>query len=352
MNHHPQSLIEARRLLVIKWGALGDLIAGTVAIRALREAYPAASITALSSHMMKEICPAGTLLDDVIVYDPTSSRAADHLRIIRDLRRRRFDVALNLRWTSERSALLALVSGARYRAGSGPKGSRWIYNLKAPLIEGRRHEFLRHLDIVGALGIALAEPRPFTFVSKEDAAFAESFLLQHGCERSTTLAVHPGASNPSKAWMPERFVETARRFLRRFSGHVLVTWGPGEEDLARTVTSGIGDRAVLSAQTTIGRLAALIARTALCLCNYSGVMNVGMAVETPVLALGCTSPEDWGPYGDLHRTVHSARPYDSYTDAERTAAMGEIAVDAVWEALETRYRELHSEHQTAGGAHA
>jgi len=344
-------MIKADRILVIKWGALGDLIAGTVALRALREAYPDARISVLSNPMMGELCPPGTLIDEVIPYDQGAFSLADHLRVVRELRRRRFDVALNLRWTSERSAVLALLSGAAYRAGSGPKGSRWVYNLKASVEDGRRHEFLRHLDIVAALGVRPGEPRPFLFVPAGDAAFAESFMAQHGCARSSTLALHPGASNPSKAWMRERFVETSVRFLKRFRGRVLVTWGPGEETLARGVAEGIGAGAVLSAPTTIGKLSALIARCGMCLCNYSGVMNVAMAVGTPLLALGCTSPEDWGPYGDLHRTVNSARPYDSYTDAERAAAMGEIAADAVWRVLEGRFVELYPEHQTAG-AHA
>lgn len=341
-------MVEAHRVLVIKWGALGDLIAGTVALRALREAYPEASITVLSNPLMRELCPPGTIVDDVIPYDGSQFSLAEHVRLIAGLRRRRFDVALNLRWTSERSAFLALLSGATHRAGSGPRTSRWIYDLKAPLEEGRRHEFLRHLDIVGALGIPLREPRPFLFVSEEDSAFAQEFLGKNGCERSSTLALHPGASNPSKAWMPERFIETGRSFVNRFNGRVLVTWGPAEETLARTVASGIGERAVLSAPTTVGKLSALIACSGMCLCNYSGVMNVAMAVGTPLLALGCTSPEDWGPYGELHRTVNSARPTDSYTDAERNAAMAEINADAVWRALESRFLELYSTHQTAG----
>ena len=50
-------------------------------------------------------------------------------------------------------------------------------------------------------------------------------------------------------------------------------------------------------------------------------MNVAMAVKTPLLALGCTSPEDWGPYGEIHRTVSAFRGEDVYTESERSAAM-------------------------------
>jgi hypothetical protein len=65
-----------------------------------------------------------------------------------------------------------------------------------------------------------------------------------------------------------------------------------------------------------------------------------MAVKTPLLALGCTSPDDWGPYGDLHRTVNAFRGDDAYTETERGAAMRSITVESVWNALQSRWREL------------
>src|SRR6266581_1918820 len=93
-------------ILVIKSGALGDLIAGTVAIRALRTAFPRASITVLSNPMMLEVCPPGTLVDDLIVFDPEKASAGAYIRLVRDLRSRKFDLAVNLRWSSEFSAII------------------------------------------------------------------------------------------------------------------------------------------------------------------------------------------------------------------------------------------------------
>ena len=65
-----------------------------------------------------------------------------------------------------------------------------------------------------------------------------------------------------------------------------------------------------------------------------------MAVKTPLVALGCTSAEDWGPYGPLHRTVNAAGERDSYTDEQRREAMQSISLDAVWALVRSRFREL------------
>ncbi len=327
-------------ILVIKSGALGDLIAGTTALRALRDGMPGSRITLLTNALAKEVCPPGTLCDDLII-EPAKKSWNSTIRLVWELRTRKFDLAVNLRWASEGSALLALLSGAGTRAGSGPRSARWLYTVNAPYDEGRRHEFLRHCDIVASLGIPATNPRPYVHMSDPDRSFAKGFL--EGAGGGKTIDFHPGASTSSKTWPPDRFIELGKRFVREFGANIIVTWGPGEEELAGGLAAAIGDRAKLAPPTTIGRLAAIIAGCAMCVCNYSGVMNVAMAVGTPLLALGCTSPEDWGPYGDAHRTVNAVAGEDSYTGEERAAAMKSISVESVWEALAPRWKELTSQ---------
>jgi ADP-heptose:LPS heptosyltransferase len=333
-----------RNILVIKSGALGDLIAGTTALRALRNAYPNASMSVLSNRLMNDVCPAGILVNEIITSDNGNLSIVDHLNIARVLRKRKYDLAVNLRWTSEGSALLTRLCGAKTRVGSGPKQSRWLYTIQAPWYERRRHEFLRHLDIVEALGITVGTPEPFLYIPEKDHQFAETFYRTMTSERQPVLLLHPGASTASKAWKPEFYRKLAKTFIDKFHAFVVATWGPGEDVLAKSVVSELGAHALLAPATTIGQLGAIIQRATLCVCNYSGVMNVGMAVKTPLVALGCTSPEDWGPYGELHRTVNSYSGHDSYTEEERLTAMNSIPFDQVWSTVESRWRELVAEH--------
>ena len=334
-----------KNILVIKSGALGDLIAGTTAIRALRNSYPQASITVLANSLMQDVCPPGSLIDNMIVFEPRKGSLGSYLSIFRELRRHRFDLAVNLRWSSEFSTVLTYGSGAKVRLGSGPKNFRWMYSHRTPLYGERRHEFTRHLDIVRTLGIPAVEPEPFVYISEEDRRHAKRFFESVDCSPTSVLLLHPGASTVSKMWMPERFGEIGRRAIEHFHTNLVVTWGPGEETLAQAVTQYIGAGASLAPQTTVGRLSAIIELAGMCVCNYSGVMNIAMAVKTPMVALGCTSPEDWGPYGPLHRTVNSAREYDSYTEQERLTAMESIAVEEVWRVVDQRWHELHLPQQ-------
>ena len=334
------------QILVIKSGALGDLIAGTTALRVLRDAFPDSRITLLTNNLMKEVCPPGVFYDEAVYTVDRAPAWKGFLSSLGEVRKKKTGLAVNLRWSSEGSAYMTLLSGAKARAGSGPRGSRWIYNIRSPLFEGRRHEFLRHLDIVRACGAPESVPEPYVHVAGADRRFAGEALAGIAGKAAKLIVFHPGASTPSKAWPAEHFVELGRLFVRTFDSPIIVTWGPGENALAGEITAGIGARAHLAPSTTIGGLAALIGSCSMCVCNYSGVMNVSMAVKTPLLALGCTSPEDWGPYGDLHRTVSAFRGEDAYSETGRAAAMRSISVESVWNVLQSRWRELDV-HRTA-----
>lgn len=328
-----------QKILIIKWGALGDMIAGTPAIKAVRAAFPKASITLLSNSLMREIAPPGTLADEVLIHDEYLLR-----ELFRELRRRRFDLAINLRWTSDRSAFLTWLSGARYRVSSGPKNLMFLYNIRIPHPKRRYHEIHRNTDIIKALGIHVEDETPFLFRSVDDLEFAEKFFSNHGLTGENIFGMHPGASKVQKAWLSERFIEVGKKFIEKFHQPILITWGPGERELASSVAQAFGSYGILSEETKrVGQLAALIERCKLFLCNCSGPMNVAMAVQTPIIALlGSTHPDDWRPYGESHRTIKSSYIRETYTNTEEQFAMQCITVDEVWNVVDQRWQELNA----------
>jgi ADP-heptose:LPS heptosyltransferase len=332
-----------KRILIIKWGALGDLIAGTVAIRTVREAFPQARITLLSNKLMFEICPPGTLCDEIIVYDEKHFSLIEEFHILNQLRKRKFDCAVNLRWMSERSAFLGWLSGAKVRVGAGPKSFSFLYTHTARHPAGRHHEIQRNLDVVKVLGVRTSNETPFVYISPDDEQWADMFLQERNAVRKRFFCIHPGASKSQKAWLLERFQEVGKRFVEHFNTPVLVTWGPGERKLAESLATAFGSYGIMCDETRrVGQLAALLKRCDLFLCNCSGPMNVATAVQTPTIALlGSAHPDDWGPYGTIHRSIKSRYVVDHYTQEQEQQAMEHISVEEVWSAVVQRWNELH-----------
>ena len=56
---------EAKKILIIKWGALGDVLASVPTIVKIREKFPNAHITLLSSNIAKDIFGSSLIVDKI-----------------------------------------------------------------------------------------------------------------------------------------------------------------------------------------------------------------------------------------------------------------------------------------------
>lgn len=336
------------RILIIKWGALGDLVAATSAIKAVRDNFPKSRITLLTNPLMKQLIPSGFLADEHIIVNTNRNKVEDsllkQLLIALKLRRKKFDLAINLRWTSERAALLTYLSGAKERVSSGPKKMMNLYTIKLDHPIGRYHEINRNLDIVRALGLTINDDNPVTYISNDEKKFAEIFYNKNNLGKTNSIIIHPGASRAIRAWLPDRFSEIGKRLIEKFSVSVIVTWGNSESELADKVVEAIGPGAIKAPETnTIGQLAALIQNSKLFFSNCTGPMNVAVAVRTPVIALlGSSDPTDWGAYGSKHINIKSPLRLEHYSDEDERKAMEQISVEMVWEIISKRIVELNA----------
>lgn len=337
---------EAKNILIIKWGALGDLIMSTSTVKTVRDNYPDAKITMLANSIMKELLPEGFIVDDYILLKKTGRRVDEsvlkQLLLIREIRKRKFDLVINLKWKSERASLLTFMSGAEIRVGYKEKS---FYNVFTHCLDhpvGGYHEVYRNMDILKPIGLKPGEGNPVIYISGEDQKLADNFFKVKNLTRENTICVHPGASKANRAWQPERFTELSKKIISEFGVKIIITYGKNELDLAKKITNGIGPGAVLSSETkSISQLAAVIKNCSLYISVCTGPMNVANAVKTPVIALlGSTDPADWAPFGEIHRIIKSPYVLKEYTDEDERKALDEISVESVWRVTEKRWNEI------------
>ena len=118
------------------------------------------------------------------------------------------------------------------------------------------------------------------------------------------LALHPGSGSARKNWPPERFLALAKKLVGDRSW--LLVEGPADSVEAATLR---GDpRAVTASGLSARVLGALLAQAGLYVGNDSGVSHLAAAFGAPILALfGPTDPAVWSPVG---RYVEVARSPD------------------------------------------
>lgn len=300
------------RILIVRLGALGDVVHAIPVAAALRRAFADARIDWLVSAKHREILDLVPVIDRRLVINDRSdaSGGTSLLSAIGELRRSRYDVAIDLQGLIK-SAALARLSGAPRVIGfsaryARERAARLFYTDaydpgRGGLYDPRetRHVVDINLGVLSVLGVtSTAREFPIEDIDTEAARRAR----EHTGGRYALL--NPGAAWPNKRWPPSRLAAIARELHARHGLMSVVLWGPGEEALATEVAAGAPGAAVVSPKTTIADLVALARRASLMVSGDTGPTHIAAAVGTPLVGIyGPTRPVRNGPMSPLDVTV-------------------------------------------------
>ena len=280
-------------ILLVRLGALGDIVHAVPAAAALRAAYPSASIDWVVDRRHHDMVRLVTVIDRVITLDASTLGA--WLRVVRELRAKRYDVALDLQGLMK-SALLARVSGAPRVIGFSiwhlrEKGARPFYS-EVDSGQAEDHVVRKNLRLLRTLGIdSTTVEFPLRIVS---SPVLDDVRREFG--ETPFALLNPGAAWPNKRWFSDRFGAVAS-FLRDVRGmRSLVLWGPGEAPLAHAVVEASEGAATVAPPTTVVDLLALSRAASLMVSGDTGPLHIAAAAGTPIVAIfGPTDPQRNGP---------------------------------------------------------
>ena len=286
------------RFLIIRLGSLGDVVHGIPTAAALRRRYPQAQIDWIVDPRYMELLDLVECLDRRIPFDPRDlgrGRGVAWARI-RQLRRTRYEAAIDLQGLLK-SAVLARLVGARRTIGLPRRHlreplARLFYSV-APASSDAAHvihrslALLRELDVVDtAVRFPLAIPRTTAAALAAERLGSTEYVL-----------LNPGAAWPNKRWPPDRFGAAAATVHAEFGLRSLVLWGPGERALAEAVAVASNGAALVAPETTIADVVAIARGARVMVSGDTGPLHIAGAVGTPLVALfGPTLADRNGPW--------------------------------------------------------
>jgi heptosyltransferase-1 len=340
------------KFLIVRLGALGDIVHAIPVAAAIRRAYPSARIDWLVSAKHQELLDLVPILDRRLVINDRSDagEGTPMLAAVRELRRTHYDVTIDLQGLIK-SAAIARASGADKVIGFSRKYLReplarlFYTSVHDPGGEGiyarseTRHVVEINLGVLGLLGIAAGTPE----FPIEQAASAVAREL---AERTGGYALlNPGAAWPNKRWPPERLAALAVALRDRHHLMSVALWGPGERELAEAVVAQARGAAVMSPETSIADVVALARGAAVMISGDTGPTHIGAAVGTPIVGIyGPTRPERNGPWLPQDETVSRADVCECHHLRRCTRArmcLLDIELDEVLHAVERRLAADH-----------
>jgi heptosyltransferase-1 len=336
------------KLLIVRLGALGDIVHAVPVAVALRAAYPDAQIDWVVSAKHRPVLDLVSVLDRHIVVDDRGQGTGGlpMTAAIGELRRTGYDVAIDLQGLMK-SALLARLSGASRVIGFTSRYARESlaslfyterYDPGGPGLFAageRRHVVQINLGILSQLGIEVAAP-VFGLRAPQSVTVANA-IARAG--RWFAL-LNPGAAWPNKRWPAERFGALAPALRERHGLASIVLWGPGEHTLAEDVVNASGGYATLAPPTAIADVAALAGAAAVMVSGDTGPAHIASAMGTRFVGIyGPTRPERNGPLGHSDQVVSRAPVCECHHRRQcrrRSMCLLDIETDEVLDAIGRR----------------
>ncbi len=307
-----------KRILITRTDRIGDVVLSTPAISATRAAFPDSYIAVMVAPHAEEIVRLNPYLNEVIIFDKDIKHRGifSTLKFIKDLRRKRFEIALILHST-KRVNLICFLAGIPERVGyaRGKLDFCLTKALEYTKKFGEKHEIEYTLDILRETGIEVNKNfEIFVPIEKEAQEKIDRVLELNGVlSEDTLIGVHPGASCVSKRWPIENFARLADRLIEVLRAKIVVICGPKQVEFGEGMIALMHNKSIsMCGKTTISELAALIKRCSIFISNDSGPVHIACGVGTQVISIfgrneKGLSPTRWRPIGKddvfLHKDV-------------------------------------------------
>jgi heptosyltransferase-1 len=319
------------RLLVVRLGAMGDILHALPAVTALRLAHPEWAIDWVVEPRWQALFLAEDSLGRVVSQPlvdrvhfaptkewraaPLSEKTLREIKLLRrTLRAGEYDAVLDLQGAI-RSAVVGRMAKCRRLIGEAEpreRAARWLYSERV----ATRGEHVIEQDVELAAAVAGDELTPATPLLPMDPV-AEAWADEYLSSSQKVVLINPGAGWGAKRWPLERYAVVAKELIAK-DFRVVVNAGPGEELLAEGL-----HKATWAPPLTfsLNQLISLTRRVALVIAGDTGPLHLACALGRPVVGIyGPTDPSRNGPYGTRFKVLRSPESRRDHTRHEAPEA--------------------------------
>jgi heptosyltransferase I len=326
---------EQIRVLIVRLGAMGDILHALPGVAAVRQAHPNWYVGwAVEPRWRPLLCVDRIHLVNAKEWarSPLRMETLREIRDLRsDLRAQRYDLCIDLQG-AVRSALAGRLAGAARMIGEDqPRewAARWLFGERVPT--RGVHVIEQAVEVCAAVaGDQLSPILPSLPVDRDAERWADGVLGD--VEKRPVVLLSPGAGWGAKRWPAERYGAVARD-LHRSGCLVLVNAGPEERSIAVEVVEASGGVAQ-APEFTLERLIAVTRRVCLAIAGDTGPLHLACALGKPVVGIyGPTDPNRNGPFGVPFRVLrHPESKRDHTRYAQPEAGLLTISPEQVFEA--------------------
>jgi len=306
-----------KKILVVRFSSLGDIILITAFIRELKKQFPGSEIDFLTSTTFSGVLENNPHLSKIIPFN-RKGKPTELNRIVNDCRKENYDLVFDAH-RSLRSRLFTLKlygfkslfkkNIIRIDKRSLKRNLLLIFKInKFDKIVSQRQAYCQLLNDVLPINDYNTETELFPAENHEEKIL--KILSDHNYNPKEFIAIGPGASFAGKCWSKENYLKLIMVLIQQKQKIVII--GGNNEPDTDWIVENTGQEGVLNLAGKLSYLesAALLKAAKITICNDSAIMHFSEAVKTPVLSIfGPTVKEfGFGPFLDASHLIEIDLP--------------------------------------------
>ncbi len=293
----------AKKILVARLSAIGDVVRTIPSVNAIREIFKDSTIHWLIEDRCAEIITGLSCIDDLKIIPRRKwkklgvfSQLKEFKKFTKELKNENYDIYIDFHGIIK-SGLYGCFANiplrVGYPKGISKEGVSFFYNQLIEKKEGKMSRYERNFLIPQHFDNTVMEKHIPLPLSEQDKEFAIQFLTEHNLIEKQFVFMYPGTSKVGryKRWMPERFGQLASLIYQNHNLKTVIGWGPGEEALVEKMLETGKECSIPLPLTTMKQLSAVIEKAKLFVGGDTGPMHISSFVKTPIVTiLGPSDP--------------------------------------------------------------
>ena len=290
-------------ILIIKLGALGDVINTFPAVIRIKDYFSSARVHWLIAPLSFPLVSEHPAVDNVIVFDKNNIKKS-FFKIKKKIGKIKFDIAIDFQRTLK-SGFFCMMSKAGRRIGFDKKRCKemtWLYPFeRIPPSDPGKHMLLQYLEFSDYLG---------AYSSDISWDISYSDVKNYPIPKKYVV-LNIGATKKANLWTPEGFSSLAASVKSRYGLISVLTGGKEDAEFAVKI-SALSNHTVINlvGKTSIHDLKNVIGNSELVVSCDTGPMHLAVALNKNVVALfGPSDPARTGPFkGDVIQKKLDCQP--------------------------------------------
>jgi ADP-heptose:LPS heptosyltransferase len=295
---------QLRKVLVLRPDHLGDLLMAGDALHSFADANPQCRLHLLTPEWNRTLAERLSFIEkthyvNLRWYCFNREPAAGWRRLfslIRELRRERYDMAVDMRGDVRLVFLFAFLAGARIRRGFSDLGGRNFLNSVVPFSTRIHYSELAFQLLAPYISARLHYTLP---IREPERGRARALCQKHGLTAGRFVIIHPAVSLywEEKKWPEESFAAVAGHLIEHHRLPVVLCAGMLERSSGARIAARVPGVIDLSGQLPLPEFTALLRESLFLISNDSAPMHLAVNQEVPLIAVfGPTSYRRSGPW--------------------------------------------------------